>query len=634
MLYLMRKHATGWMIKTVLILVALSFVAWGGFRMREERLLRVASVNGETITIDEYKQSYRSLIDQLQKTFGNSLNDETIKMLKVDRQAIDRLVDQKLLLQEAKKLDMQVSRQELSDIIRKMPVFQQAGAFNARRYRTVLGSSRLDPETFEALQKDSMLVEKLTTFITGTVKVSEAEAMEWYQWQNASVSVDYVLFDPEKYKDIEVGNADIEKYFSDNKASYKTEPKIKARYLFFDPQTYLPDVQIPNEEINEYYASNPDEFKTPKTVEARHILIKLPPDAAEDVVESAKESSLEVSRLAKAGEDFAELAKKYSEGPTKDSGGHLGTFEKNAMVKPFADKAFSMKAGETSDPVRTQFGWHVIRVEKVNEASTMPPEEAKEKIRKKFTGERAKLLAYENAESVYDTIFDGDDLKKVAADRNLTLKTTDYFTQQQGPEDVGNRLQFASAAFKLSEMQISDIQDFENGFRIIQLVDKIPEKIPELKAIEAEVKVDVTREKQNQKAETDATAFLDAVKAGKTMSDESKQYDAKVETTSFFKRNDPIPDIGYEPEMASVVFKLSGKKSLPDKVVKGRSGYYVIKLKERKEPETEAFTKEKKGVTDNLLQTKRQKAFRAWLADVRKNSEVTVEKGLLNEESQ
>ena len=108
MLYLMRKHATSWMIKVVLILVALSFVAWGGYRIREQSLIRVGSVNGEPITIDEYKQSYQSLIDQLQQTFGNSLNDETIKMLKVDRQAIDRLVDQKLLLQEAKKLDMLV----------------------------------------------------------------------------------------------------------------------------------------------------------------------------------------------------------------------------------------------------------------------------------------------------------------------------------------------------------------------------------------------------------------------------------------------------------------------------------------------------------------------------------------------
>jgi peptidyl-prolyl cis-trans isomerase D len=181
-------------------------------------------------------------------------------------------------------------------------------------------------------------------------------------------------------------------------------------------------------------------------------------------------------------------------------------------------------------------------------------------------------------------------------------------------------------------MQISDIQEFENGFYIIQLVEKIPEKIPELKTVEAEVKLDVTQEKQSEKAKTDATAFIEAVTAGKSMSDESARYGVKLETTSFFKRNDPIPDIGYEPEMARVIFKLSGKTPLPEKAVKGRSGYYVVKLKERKAPEPDAFAKEKSNVTGSLLQTKQQKAFRAWLTDVRKNSEVTVEKGFFNEE--
>lgn len=632
MLYLMRKHATSWLIKAVLIVVALSFVAWGGYRMREQRMLRVASVNGEPITIDEYKQAYRNLIDQLQQNFGNSLNDEMIKLLKVDRQALDRLIDQKLLLQEARKLSMQVTEQELSNTIRKMPVFQQAGIFDPRRYRTVLNSARLNPETFETLQRESMLIQKLTAFITGTVKVSEAEATEWYKWQNASASIDYALFDPDRYKDITVTDEEIQKYYTDHKESFKTEPKIRTRYLFFDPKTYLPDVQIPAEDITAYYESNPSEFKTPKTVEARHVLIKVAPDADADTVEAAKERALEVERLAKEGKEFAELAKKYSEGPTRDSGGYLGTFEKNAMVKPFADKAFSMKAGEISDPVRTEFGWHVIKVEKVNEASTLPADEAKEKIRKKLTEEKAKLLAYGKAESVYETIFDGDDLEKVAKDRNLTLKSTDYFTQQQGPEGVANRAKFASAAFQLNDMQISEIQDFEDGYYIIQVVNKIPAKIPELKDVKEAVRVDIVREKQNEKAQADSTAFLKAVKDGKSFADESNRYGVKLESTPLFKRNEPIPDIGYQPEISAAVFMLSQKQPLPNEPVKGSQGFFVIRLKERKEPEADAFNKEKSGITDYLIQMKRQKAFRSWLADVRNSSEVTIEKGLLKEE--
>ena len=117
MLYLMRKHAASWMIKSVLILVALSFVAWGGYRMHENRMIRIGSVNGEPVTIDEYKRSYDNLLQQLQQSFGNNLNDEMMKMLRVDRQAFDQLVNQKLMLQQAQQLDFSVSDQELSNTI-------------------------------------------------------------------------------------------------------------------------------------------------------------------------------------------------------------------------------------------------------------------------------------------------------------------------------------------------------------------------------------------------------------------------------------------------------------------------------------------------------------------------------------
>ena len=626
MLYLMRKHATSWMIKVVLILVALSFVAWGGYRIREQRLIRVATVNGDTITAEEYRESYRSLLEQLKKTFGNSLNEEMLKVLNVDKQAIDRLIAQRLLIQEAEKLNFRVTDQELSDTIRSIPAFQRAGIFDSRRYRTVLNTARLNPETFEAIQKKSMLVEKLRSFITDTVKISDTEAWEWFKWQNVSVDIDVLLFEPEKYKIAEVSAEEIEKYFGDHKSSYKTEPKLKVRYLFFDPTAYIPDVRIPKEEINDYYSTYPEEFKTPKTVEARHILIKVPPEATEEVVESTKTRASDVLKLAREGKDFAELAKKYSEGPTKDSGGYLGTFEKNAMVEPFANKAFSMKAGEISEPVRTQFGWHIIKVEKVNEASVLPPEKAKETIRKKLTDEKAKTMAYDRAESVYETIFDGDDLTKIAKERNLTVRTSDYFTRNGPVKDVKNPTGFASVAFGLSVMQISEIQDFGDGFYVLQVVEKIPEKIPDLKQVEAKVRDDLIKEKQREKASAEATAFLKALKDGKSVSEESKKFGVTPIKTGFFKRNASIPNVGYESGILDAAFKLSKKKNLPENPIKGQKGYYVIRFTERKDPEMEAFNTEKATVKDSLEQLKMRKSFDAWLATVRNNSEITIEK--------
>ncbi|MBW1960550.1 MAG: SurA N-terminal domain-containing protein [Deltaproteobacteria bacterium] len=631
MLYLMRKHAASWMIKSILILVALSFVAWGGYRIREQRLIRIANVNGQPITINEYREAYNNILEQLRLSFGNSLNDEMIKLLRVDKQAMDRLINEKLLLQEARRLNFKVSDQELSDNIRKMAAFQNAGTFDSRRYRLVLNSARLSPEDFEAVQKDSMLIQKVRNFITDTVKVSDLEAWEWYKWQNISVNIDLVLFDPEKYKNIETSEEETAAYFNEHKESFKTEPKLKAAYLYFNPADYVSKVQVSQEEVDDYYERNREKFTTPKTVEARHILIKVAQDADESTVERAKKRALDILKQAREGKDFAELAKQYSEGPTRDQGGYLGVFERDAMVKPFSDKAFSMKPGEISEPVRTPFGWHIIKVEKVNEASAEPEGKAKEKIRKKLIEDKSKLFAYDHAESVYETIFDGDDLEKIAEQRDLTFRKTDFFTRKGPVDGIANSNHFVTVAFELSPMQISEVQDLGDGFYIIQVLEKIPSQIPEFSSVKEKVRSELIKEKQRQKAKADAASFLEALKNGKSLSEASKEFNLTPMATGFFKRNDSIPNIGYEPAVANAAFMLSEKNALPENAVEGRKGFFVIRFKERKEPSYDAFEKEKASTKQGLLELKKRKAFDSWLAQLRRNSDITIEKGILDE---
>ena len=186
----------------------------------------------------------------------------------------------------------------------------------------------------------------------------------------------------------------------------------------------------------------------------------------------------------------------------------LGSFRKEAMVKPFADMAFSMKAGEISEPVRTRFGWHIIKVEKVNEASVLPFDEAKERIKKKLAGERGKNLAYDEAEAVSEVSFEEDDLFKIAKERNLKVLTTDFFSRKGPEKGISTPSKFASFAFNLSVGEISDIQEFENGYYIIELIDKIPPKIPEFTQIKETVRADLVKEKKGEKAKADANSFL------------------------------------------------------------------------------------------------------------------------------
>ncbi|CAB1058785.1 hypothetical protein D1BOALGB6SA_3542 [Olavius sp. associated proteobacterium Delta 1] len=630
MLSLMRKHAGSWLIKVILGAIVVVFVLWGVGSWTSQRSGRVASVNGDTITIEEYRITYKRLIDQVRQSFGNNANEELIKSLQLEQKALDQLVDNILMRQEASELDIQVSDEDLSRSIRSINAFQVAGVFDPRRYQVILNNNNLTPESFETSQRDALLVQKLNTFITASVKVSDQEAVEWFKWNNATVNLDFFLLEADRYKDVAVTAEEIEQYFEIHKDNYKTDPALKVRYLKFDPKLFVSQVDISADEIGEYYDEHPAEFQNPKTVEARHILIKVDPQANPEDVAKAKERLESILQKAKGGQDFSELAQQFSEGPSKDKGGYLGTFRREAMVKPFSDKAFSMLAGDISDPVKTQFGWHIIKVEKVNDASTTSLSDATDDIRQKLAAEYSKNLAYDAAESVFDATFEGDQLESIAAEQKLALVSPDFFTRQNPPKGVQKKAEFGEAAFNLIEGEVSDIQDFGDGYYIMEIVEKRPSQLPELSVAEQKVKVDLIRDKKDEKAKADAEAVLAALKDGVPPQEVGQEFDLKPSVTGFFKRNDAIPNIGYERDLASMAFELSDQNKLPREVIKGRKGYYVIQFIQKKTPAMDEFDKEKAGIKEQLLQQKRFKTFEAWLEQIKNRSEIVVENGFLN----
>ena len=630
MLSILRKHAASGIIKIILALIVIVFVFWGFEGFRADRSGRVAMVNGEVITLDEYRPAYNNLLERYRQQYGDQLNDELIEMLQLRKQVLDFLVNQKLMELEAENLKFRVSDQELSDSIRSIEAFQSDGVFDGRRYREILGRIRTTPEQFENEQRRSMLVQKLRDFIVGNVKVSDEEAMEFFKWFNASVKINYALFEPDKYEISDPDPEVLKAYFEENKEDFRIKPMRKVRYLHINPEDYQDKVVLSDQEIKEYYDANIADFTTEKTVEASHILIRVADDAAEQVWEEKKREISGILERAQAGEDFAELAGRFSEDASREQGGQLGVFGRGSMVKPFEDAAFSMEAGEISDPVRTQFGWHIIRVDNVNQAKTLTLEEAEEQIRDRLKNTRSKLMAYDAAESAYQMSFEGDDLVKAAEKMDLLLKTTDFFTDE-GPADksVMPQDKFTEIAFSLAEMEISEINELADGYYIIQLIEIRESKIPDYEEVKEKVLDKWTVAKQDQMARQNAESFLEKLKSGGLMEELSGDFNVMVSESDFFRRNQSIPDIGYEPEIASAAFSLSPERKYPEKILEGNRGYFIIAFQERKEPDTSEFEKDRENIRRQLMTRKQMKTFEDWMTQIRNNSKISIQDNVI-----
>lgn len=629
MLKEMRKTASSWIIKILLSLIVIAFVFMGVGNYRSQEASRIGTVNGEAVTIDEYRTVYRDIVDRMRQQFGNNLNSELIEMLQVKKQALDRVIGEKLVLQEAEKLGLKVTDEELSDAIGKIDVFKENAQFSPSRYEQVLKRVSLTPESFELRQRNAMLAGKMQALITDNVNVSEKEAKEWFWWQETQVNIDMAWFKHSRYSDVAPTEEELKAYYDANREKYKTEPSRKVQYVRFLRDDYLDGV-VAEEDIKIYYEENIDRFRRPKTVEARHILLKVSEDADEATVGQVEAKAKEIASQARQeGQDFAVLAKEFSEGPTRDKGGYLGAFKKEDMVRPFSNNAFAMAEGEISDPVRTRFGWHVIKVEKINEATTTSFEEAKADIGKTLLEEKAKNDAYDAAEAVYEISLDGDDLLQASEEKNAKLVSVDYFTRTGVVKEVADTRTFIDAAFGLEKDEISDLIEMADGYYIMQVLDIKPAVPADYEEALARVKGDLKRELQEGKASADADQFLTAVAGGADFATKLEAYGLKPLSSGFFKRNDAIPGVGRESEVNTAAFGLTEEQPLVGNVIKGAQGYYVIRLQSRKTPEEVSFAAEKERVATSLLQQKKMNVLNDWIAGLREQGEVVIKEGLL-----
>ena len=391
MLDRMRRHK-GW-LKWSLALVVLTFVLFyipdfmqtsTGAAPNET----VAVVEDRDITVREFTRRYSAQLQAYRQAYGAQMNEQLLRQLGIEQQILQQLVDEEAMVAEARRQGMTVNDVEIRARILAMPAFQENGHFfGEQRYRQMLSMNNppITPTEFEDQIRRALLVQKLRDAVSGWMSVSDDDVTQEYRRRNEKVKLDIVPITPDAFKSqITVTDADLAGYFDKHKDTYRVGEKRKIKYAIVDVEKVRETVKISDAEIDAFYKQNLQQYQTPEEVRASHILLKTEGKNEADVQAKAAE----VLKRAKAGEDFAALAKANSEDGSASQGGDLGPFPRGRMVPEFDKVAFSLKPGEISDVVTTEFGYHIIKLTEKKEAAAIPLDQVKPQVLEYLTNQK------------------------------------------------------------------------------------------------------------------------------------------------------------------------------------------------------------------------------------------------------
>ncbi|MCK9294738.1 MAG: SurA N-terminal domain-containing protein [Desulfobulbaceae bacterium] len=627
MLDLLRRKAQSPYLQGTVLVIIVVFIFWGVGKQNTGSFNAVATVNGESISLQEFDQAFERTMNNYRDQFGGNLPKGFIESFNLKKQVIHELIQKSLLLQGGKEMGMYVSNDEIQNAIKEMTVFQNNGVFDVTRYREVLKGSRLTPTKFEAGLQSDMLLTKVGTGLAEFAQVTPKELDDRFRFDNSETRLDYAVFKPENYTGkVSVTDELLAQYFEKNKEKYMTQPQVKIKYLSFLLKDEMNKITVPEAEVEQYYNSHQEEFGQPEKRRARHIILK----ATEQDKQARRAEMEKILARARAGEDFAALARQYSEDGSAAQGGDLGFFSRGQMVKPFEDAVFGLQKGQISDIVETQFGFHIMQLEDIQPANITPLAGAKSTIENKLKKQQALNNAFEKANEAYEKIIFAGSLAKYAENFKVPLAETDFFTQTAPPAALANESAVLDTAFSLKKGELSSIIDSPQGYTILFIADRKEPAIPALAEVKERVTKDFVAAEAKTLCQKDAEETLAALRGGKDVdfSQKMQEKGVTVHVSEYFSRTTRTSK-DLPQEVITVGLTLNASSTYPEKVVAADNAFYLCRFKDKKDagdndgPARKAFAAQ-------LAAEKKKELMDAWIDYLTKSGKITINEKYLN----
>ena len=617
MLDLMRRKtrlkAVLWLVIIGLALGMLLLFVPGGQMGDSSMGSAAATVDGQPIPLKDFWQTYRRVLDNYSAGGRNRLDPEMIKALGIGKMALDSLITAKVLDYEARRMGLTVTPDELRRAIETYPGFQDRGAFiGVERYRAVLAANSLTVTEFENNVRNSLLGRKLQNVLADSVEVSDKEIRDEFIRQNQEAQVQFVVLKKDDFKkDVKPTEAELRAYFDKNKDKYFIKEQRKVRYLLLSIPELAPTIKVTENDIQDAWARQPHD----ETVDASHILFKLE-DPSKDAEVRAKAE--QVLKQIQAGGDFAELARKYSEDTgSAQQGGNLGPFTRGRMVREFENVAFSLKPGEVSGLVRTQFGYHIIKVL----SREVPTLEANRKsIEASIQQQRASEVAKAKAAEAARLAETNKDLSAVAKSLGVPaqVRETGLMAKNSDPLANGISQQMLDEVFQLKEINsIGKPVEHPMGQAIPQLMETRLPKPPDFAEARAAVEKDLIDARAGELMQAEAKKLSGEAVQAASLEAAAKKERLTVQTSKPFKKTGAS-----EPELASSQAATADAFSLPvggisaPIPIEGGNREIVLQVKSRTPFDEEAFNKQKAELRTRLLSVLREAYFQDYIRQV------------------
>jgi peptidyl-prolyl cis-trans isomerase D len=624
----MRKSADSPVLKGLFVAIVVVFVFWGVGSMRTSSVDIAARVNDEIITRREFDRTYQNVANAYRNMAPQGLPEDFIQS-----QAISQLVTTELLIQEADRLGLSVSDDELRDSIKSMPQFQVEGRFDKDNYVEVLRLNNLKPGDFEILQQRQLLAGKVQELVRRGAHISQEELRERFRYENERVDLHFVRVPAANFTaQVTLSDEDVQKYFAEHQEQYREPERVRLELIEFRPQDFAARVTPADAEVQAYYDAHLDDYKKPEEVRARHILFKLGPDATDAQKAEARKKAEDVLAKVKGGGDFAELAKQNSDDSTAAAGGDLGLFGRGVMTPAFETAAFALEPGQTSEIVETPFGLHIVKVEEKLPERQEPLDAVKASIIDTIKTQQARQLALKQVEQAHEKLIEGvegtSSLAQVAADASLEVQTPPPFGAQEPIGTLGPRPELAKEAFNTEVEEVGEIVSEGNGYTIFRVLERLPSVIPPLETARPKVEVDLRAERATALAKTHAQTLLDKLKARPDLAALAQEEGLKLEeSTQIGRQGTYLPNLGNAPDLKDAAFALKTEAPVAPAVYDVNGDAVLAVLAQRVPADDTRFDSEKTALSQRLQQQAEATALRNFLDQLRKQAQIEYGQG-------